>query len=212
MAISNVELKTTMKNSLLSLCIITALVFTASAAEKAAYKPAFTTQTFFVANVECDNCVANITESLKKVKTVTKVEKLTPTSGYVNVSFDAHTDSFQQIAQAIADATPAKGKKYAATMKLRIPDYAKGDNAAKVDAIFAKSKDFVKVEATDKEKGEFVMCFLPLTVDPKKTGPQGWNGGRFGHPIHDAPPKGLGLAISFVREGAPAGKAAPQKK
>lgn len=202
-----------MKTTLLSLSIIAALAFTASAAEKAAYKPALVTLTFFVANVECDTCVANITESLKKVKTVTKVEKLTPKSGYVNVSFDAHTDSYQQVAQAIADATPAHGKKYAASMKFRVPDYAKEDNAAKVDAIFAKSAAFVKVEATNKEKGEFLMSFLPLTVDAKKTGPQGWNGGRFGHPIHDAPPKGLGLVISFVREGvAPAGKAAAKKK
>jgi copper chaperone CopZ len=201
-----------MKTSLLSLSIIAALAFTASAAEKKAVTPHPTTQTFYIANVECDTCVANITESIKKVKSVTKVEKLTPTSGYANVSFDSHADSFQQIAQAIADATPAKGKKYAATMKLRVPDYAKGDNAAKVDAIFAKSAAFVKVEATDKEKGEFLMSFLPLTVDPKKTGPQGWNGGRFGHPIHDPPPKGLGLTFSIVREGAPAGKAAAKKR
>jgi copper chaperone CopZ len=201
-----------MKNSFLSLLIITALAFTVSAAEKAAYKPAPVTLTFFVSNVECDNCVANITESIQKVKSVTKVEKLTPKSGYVNVSFDAHADSYQQIAQAIADATLAHGKKYAATMKIRVPDYAKEDNAAKVDAIFAKSSAFVKVEVTNKEKGEFLMSFLPLTVDAKKTGPQGWNGGRFGHPIHDAPPKGLGLVISFVREGVTPVKPAAKKK
>ena len=201
-----------MKNSFLSLFTITALALTASAAEKPAVTPHPTTLTFFISNVECDTCVANITESIRKVKSVTKVEKLTPQSGYANVSFDSHADSYHQIAQAITDATPEHGKKYAATMKLRVPDYAKDDNAAKVDAIFAKSKDFVKVEATNKEKGEFLMSFLPLTVDAKKTGPQGWNGGRFGHPIHDAPPKGLGLAFSIVREGAPAGKAAPKKK
>jgi len=146
------------------------------------------------------------------VKSVTKVEKLTPQSGYVNVSFDAHADSFQQIAQAIADATPAKGKKYVPTMKFRVPDYAKEDNAAKVDAVFAKSKDFVKVEATDKEKGEFLIRFLPLTLDAKKTGPQGWNAGRFGHPIHDPAPKGLGLTYSFVREGVTPAKPAAKKK
>ena len=201
-----------MKQSLLSLLTITALAFTASAAEKKAVAPHPTTQTFFISNVECDTCVANITESLKKVKSVTKVEKLTPRSGYANVSFDSHKDSFQQIAQAIADATPVHGKKYAASIKLRVPDYAKDDNAAKVDAVFAKSSAFVKVEVTDKEKGEFLMSFLPLTVDAKKTGPQGWNGGRFGHPIHDPPPKGLGLTFSIVREGAPAGKAAAKKK
>ena len=201
-----------MKTTLLSLSLITAFAFTASAAEKKAVTPHPTTQTFFIANVECDTCVANITESIKKVKSVTKVEKLTPTSGYANVSFDAHTDSYQQVAQETADATPVHGKKYAASIKLRVPDYAKEDNAAKIDAIFAKSKDFVKVETTNKEKGEFVINFLPLTVDAKKTGPQGWNGGRFGHPIHDAPPKGLGLAFSIVREGVTPAKPATKKK
>jgi len=201
-----------MKNSIISLFTIIALAFTASAAEKKAVEPHPTMQTFYIANIECATCVANITASIREVKSVTKVDGLTPKSGYANVSFDSHVDSFQQIAQAIANATPVHGKKYAATMKLRVPDYAKGDNAAKVDAIFAKSKDFVKVEATNKEKGEFLMSFLPLTVDAKKTGPQGWNGGRFGHPIHDPPPKGLGLTFSIAREGAPAGKAAPKKK
>jgi copper chaperone CopZ len=200
-----------MKTTLLTLPILIAFAGAAAAAEKAAPTPHPTTQTFYIANVECDTCVANITESIKKVKSVTKVEGLTPKSGYANVSFDAHADSFQQIAQAVADATPAHGKKYAATMKLRVPDYAKEDNAAKVDAIFAKSKDFVKVEVTDKAKGEFLMSFLALTVDPNKTGPQGWNGGRFGHPIHDPPPKGLGLAFSIVREGATPAKPAAKK-
>lgn len=201
-----------MKTSLAPLSVILALALTASAAEKKAPTPHPTTQTFHIANVECDTCVANVTESIKKVKSVTKIERLTAASGCANVSFDSHADSFQQIAQAIADATPAHGKRYAATMKLRVPDYAKGDNAAKVDAIFAKSAAFVKVEATDKEKGEFLLSFLPLTVDPKKAGPQGWNAGRFGHPIHDPPPKGLGLAFSIVREGVPPARRGAKKK
>jgi copper chaperone CopZ len=201
-----------MKTSIISLLSITAFVLTASAAEKKAVVPHPTTQTFYISNVECDSCVAQISASIRKVKSVTKVDGLTPKSGYANVSFDSHADSYHQIAKAIADTPPVNGKKFVPTMKLRVPDYAKGDNAAKVDAVFAKSKDFVKVETTNKEKGEFLMSFLPLTVDAKKTGPQGWNGGRFGHPIHDPPPKGLGLTFSIAREGAPAGKAAAKKK
>jgi len=194
-----------MKNSIVALFAITAV--TALAVD-----PHPTTQTFYISNVECAACVANITASIKKVKSVTKVDGLTPKSGYAIVSFDSHADSYHQIAQAIADATPVHGKKYVPTMKLRVPDYAKGDNAAKIDAVFAKSSAFVKVEVTNRERGEFLMSFLPLTLDAKKTGPQGWNGGRFGHPIHDPPPKGLGLTFSIAREGAPAGKAAPKKK
>lgn len=201
-----------MKKSLIALLSLSVINFTVSAAEKAAPVPHPTTQTFFVAGVQCDTCVGKITESIQKVKSVTKVEGLTGGSGYVNVSFDSHKDTFQQIAQAIADATPAHGEKYAATMKLKIADFAKGDNAAKVEGVFAKSKEFVKVKATDKEKGEFEMSFLPLKVDAKKEGPQGFNGGRFGHPIGDPAPKGLGLKVSFVREGAVVAKAAPKKK
>lgn len=206
-----------MKRSLISLLSLSLLAFAASAAEKKAAatkapEPHPTTQTFYVANVQCETCVGNITDSIHKVKSVTKVEGLTPGSGYVNVSFDSHADSYHQIAQAIADAPPAHGEKYVPTMKFRVPDYAKGDNATKVDAVFAKSKDFVKVDATDKAKGEFVMSFLPLKVDASKTGPQGWNGGRFGHPIHDPAPKGLGLAFSIVREGATVAKAPAKNK
>ena len=201
-----------MKKSLIAFLSLSVLTFTASAAEKKAPEPHPTTQTFFVAGVQCDNCVNNITESIQKVKSVTKVEGLTAGSGYVNVSFDSHKDSFHQIAQAIAAATPAHGEKYAATMKLKVADYSKGDNAAKVDGVFAKSKDLVKVKATDKAKGEFEISFLPLTVDASKEGPQGFNGGRFGHPIGDPAPKGLGLKALFVREGVVAAKAAPKKK
>ena len=59
---------------------------------------------------------------------------------------------------------------------------------------------------------EFEISFLPLTVDASKEGPQGFNGGRFGHPIGDPAPKGLGLKALFVREGVVAAKAAPKKK
>ncbi|MBI3880385.1 MAG: heavy-metal-associated domain-containing protein [Verrucomicrobia bacterium] len=200
-----------MKKILLPLFTIAALSLPTSAAEKKAPEPHPTTQTFYVSGVECGNCVDAITESIKKVKSVTKVEGLSAASGWVNVSFDSHKDSFHQIAQAIADAAPQHGNKYVATMKVRVPDYAKADNAAKVEGVFAKSKDLVKVEATDKAKGEFVMSFLPLTVDKSKEGPQGWNGGRFGHPIGDPAPKGLGLKFNIVREGATVAKA-PAKK
>jgi copper chaperone CopZ len=180
----------------------------AVAADPKPVEPHPTTQTFFIANVANEKDVAAINDSLKKVKSFTKVEGLTPTSGYAKVSFDSHADSYHQIAQAIADAPSTSGKQFEVTMKIRIPDYAKGDNAAKVDAVFAKQKADVTVETVDKEKGEFVLHYLPLKVDETKHAPQGFNGGKFGHPIHDAPPKGLGLTFAIVQEGAKA----PAKK
>jgi hypothetical protein len=118
-----------------------------------------------------------------KVKSVTKVDQLTPTSGLASVSFDHHAVTHQQIAQAIADAGAFK-----VSFRFIIPAYAA--NAEKVDAIFAKVKDEVQIEATNKEKGEFVLRFLPLKAG--QAGPHGigFNFGKIGHPITDPAPKG----------------------
>lgn len=192
-----------MKSFLLSLLLF-ALVSPLRAAD-----PHPLTQTFYVSGVKNEGDVAAIKESLKQVKSVTKVDGLTAESGWANVSFDSHADSYQQVAQAIADAKSSGGTPFSVTMKVRVPDYAKDDNAAKVDAIFAKHQANVKVETVDREKGEFVIHFLPLNLDAKRQGPQGWSGGHFGHAIHDAPPKGLGLDMILVREGV--SKPAPKK-
>jgi hypothetical protein len=143
--------------------------------------------------------VEEITASLKKVPSFTKIEGLTPKSGFANISFDSHVASYHQIAQAIADAAPGD-KKCEPTLKVEIPDYAKGENAAKVDAVFKKLDSKVKIEPLDKEKGLFVVHFLPLKVETDKKGPQGFNGGQLGHPIHDEAPKGLGLKFSIIKE------------
>lgn len=179
-----------------------ALIASASAAEQKAVVPNPVTATFYIVNVQCGSCVDAITESVKKVPSVTKVEGLTGDSGFAQISFDNHASSYHQVAQAISDATPVHGDKYAATLRLKVPDYAKGDNAAKVDEIFAKHKADVKVVTKDKAKGEFEIQFLPLKVDKEKKVPQGWNAGKFGHPIHDDAPKGLGLSFQIVKEGA----------
>lgn len=167
-------------------------------------KPAPLTMTFYIANVQNDRDVAAIKDSLQRVKSVTDVVGLTASSGWANISWDAHVKGTQELAQAIADAKPSGSVKFEPTMKLRVPDYAKGDNAAKIDAIFARNDHFVTVEALNRETGVFLIRFLPLKPDPASLGkPQGWSGKFFNHPIHDAPPAGLGLAVSFVREVAP---------
>ncbi|HEY6170431.1 MAG TPA: heavy-metal-associated domain-containing protein [Verrucomicrobiae bacterium] len=201
-----------MKHSLIALFSIAALSASALAAEKKEFVPHPVTATFFISGVECGNCVDAITESVKKVKSVTAV-KMDSATGYANISFDTHVSSYHQIAQAIADAPPQHANKYAASLKVKVPDYAKGDNAKKIDAIFAKSATQVRMEATDAAKGDFTLHFLPLAVDAKKEGPQGWNAGKFGHPIGDPAPNGLGLKFLQVKEGqAAAPKAAPKKK
>ena len=49
----------------------------------------------------------------------------------------------------------------------------------------------------DKARGEFLIHFLPLTIDPAESGPQGFNGSHLHHPVSDAPPRGLGLECSY---------------
>jgi copper chaperone CopZ len=189
-----------MKSKILSAALIAAFVSLAAAQEKKEVKPNPVKATFYISGMQCSRCVDAIEASVKKVPSVTAVN-VSEAGGYAQVSFDTHTSSYHQIAQAIADAEPQHGDKYAATLKLKAPDYAKADNAAKIDAIFAKEKQFVRVEAVNKNKGEFTLHFLPLKVDAAKKAPQGWNAGKFGHPIHDEAPKGLGLPFQIVKEG-----------
>jgi copper chaperone CopZ len=146
------------------------------------------TRTFFIDGVKSEADVKTITDAVTKVKSVTKVDQLTAASGCANITFDHHAVTHQQIAQAIADAGP-----FRASLRFVIPDYAA--HAQQVDAIFAKVKDEVQIETTNKEKGEFTLRFLPLKAG--KPGPHGvgFNLGKIGHPIGDPAPQGLGLKL-----------------
>lgn len=167
--------------------------------------PSPQTRTFFIEGVKSDSDVTAIAASVMKVKSVTKVEDFTAASGFANISFDHHAATHQQIAQAIADAG-----KFKASFRFTIPQYAA--NAEKIDAIFAKLKDEVTVECTNRDKGEFTLHFLPLKSG--EAGPHGigFNFGKIGHPILDPAPKGLalkmttGAAGSLLKPKAPAAK------
>jgi copper chaperone CopZ len=198
-----------MKRLSLALACLGLMTATLFAAEPKAVKPHPVTLTFYVSGMECGACMDFVGQSIRSVKSVTNVE-IDQVLGMANVSFDTHVSSAHQIAQAVSEAFPLHGKPYQASLKIRVPDYAKDGNAAKVDAVFAKRAEWVKVEAEDKAKGEFVIRFLPLQLDKARTGPQGWNPGHFGHAIHDPAPKGLGLAFALVKEGQP--EPAPKKK
>jgi hypothetical protein len=184
-----------MRTLLLS-ALLLALASTAPGQE---VKPHPVTVTYFITNVDGPKDVEAITNSLKKVPSFTKADGLAPKSTFANIFFDSHVSSYQQIAQAIADASTGD-RKYVPTIKISVPDYATGENAAKVDAVFKKLDSKIKVEPLAKEKGLFVVNFLPLKVDTEKKGPQGFNGGQLGHPIHDEAPKGLGLKFSVIKE------------
>lgn len=165
-------------------------------------------RTFFIEGVKSDADVKAIIASASKVNTVSNIVDLTPSSGFANISFDHHSITHQQIAQAIADAGPFK-----VSFKFLVPDYAKDDNAAKMDAVFARFAKNVAIEPLDKAKGLFVIRFLPFK--PGTAGQplaNGFNFGHIAHPVIDPAPKGMGLRIQQVAEGSLAKETAAAAK
>lgn len=157
------------------------------------------TLTFYLSGVECPSCIYSVWQAVNPVKGVSDVAVQQRIDSFANVTFDPRVVSAQQIASVVTEAWPLHGKPYTASLNLSIPDYAKGDNAAKVDAVFARQKKWVEIEALDKAKGEFSVAFLPIKTDEKKTGAQGWNPEALIHAIADSSPKGLGLECEIVR-------------
>ena len=192
----------------LTFTILTAafLAGTASAQEQPKAKKAHPNPlAYYLSSAESAADEAAIKASLQKVKSVSAID-FNAKAGYVRVVFDSHIVSYHQVAQAIADAGSKTGKKYDPRLKMRIPEYPLKDNAAKVDALLAGKRlnQRVRIEAVDKTTGDFVIRFLSLQIDPAETAPQGFNGGHINHPIHDAPPRGLGLTCIYATEQAPA--------
>jgi copper chaperone CopZ len=210
-------MKNLLLHSLLSTTLLLSPASPAFAAEPKAKPgpgdPSPSTRTFFIEGVKTAEDVKTVTAAAMKVQTVNKVEDLTPSSGYANISFDHHGVTHQQIAQGIADAGA-----YKVTFRFAVADYGKDDNAAKVDKVFDRVKELVRIEATDKAKGLFTIHFLPLKQDPSTPRGKGFNFGMLAHPIGDPAPKGLGLQIRQIAEGSLAAqapgprKAAPKKK
>jgi hypothetical protein len=125
--------------------------------------------------------------------------------GYARVRFDSHVISYHQVAQAISDAGKTLGRSFDPYLVFTVADYAKADNATKVDRVFAGKRLNQRVHVTpvDLKKGVFAIHFLPLTVDGGDASPQGFNGGHLHHPISDPPPRGLGLPSDYASSDDP---------
>jgi copper chaperone CopZ len=133
------------------------------------------------------------------------VREVNTNRSYVRVRFDSHVVSYHQVAQAIANAGTALGKRYQPFAIFIVNDYARTNNAAAVDAIFAGKRLNTRVHVTpfDKAKGKFLVHFLPLKLDPSATAPQGFNGGHLHHPVSDPPRRGLGLFSDYASDDDP---------
>jgi len=183
------------------------LVASSMAAEKKAkgvLAPHPISKTFYVAGVNSAQQIDAINDAVAKLPSVTAVKELTPTSGYVRVDFDTHKIASHLVAQTIMDQGP-----FTVTLKFEIPEYA--NNCAKIDALFARllKERQVKIDTVDATKGQFVLTYLPIKPDASDPRKVGFNPGHLGHPIHDAPPAGMGLTMRMTeapRTGAEAKK------
>jgi hypothetical protein len=145
-----------------------------------------------------------IVQAVKAIKTVTTASVNTNRE-YLKISFDSHEVSYHQVAQVIADVGAGFNKKYDPRVVITIPDYSRPEVMPKIKAIFAdeKFKPWIVIEPIDAAKGVFFVHFLPLALDPAKTGTQGFNGGYLTHPIHMVPPTGLALPFKYSAEDSP---------
>jgi copper chaperone CopZ len=159
---------------------------------------------YYLSGVEGQKEADAIVRAVKALNTVTAASVDTG-RGYAKVAFDSQDLSYHQVAQAIADVGIRFEKKYDPGVVISIPDYSKPEVTPKIKAIFAdeKLKPLIWIEAIDESKGVFFVHFLPLKLDPAKTGTQGFNGGYLAHPIHMVPPTGLALPFKYSVEDSP---------
>ena len=177
------------------------LAFPAVAAEPAQEPNKPVTMTFYITGLECAGCAYNVTNSLNDVKGFVDARIDSLLDGYANITFDERKATVHQIAQAVASAYPLHGKAYDASLKLRIPDYAKGDNATRVETALAKLKTSISLIIEDKAKGLLHIRFQPLALKENASGPQGTTLAQIQSLIRDPAPTGLGLACELVSEG-----------
>ena len=156
------------------------------------------TLTFFLSGVECPSCVYSVWQSLQGIKGISDVNAQQRLDSFANVTFDPELVSAHRIAQAVSEAWPLHGKPYLASLTLQVPDYGKGGNAAKADAVFAAQKPWVKIDLLDKARGEFSVAIELAKPAADEKPAKSWRPDDLLRALRTPPPDGPGLACSFV--------------
>ncbi|MGV3753917.1 MAG: heavy-metal-associated domain-containing protein [Verrucomicrobiota bacterium] len=177
------------------LCLSLALPLQATEPEKASAVRSLTTATFYISDVKCAACVSFLENSIRTVPGVQEIDGLTEISGYARVSFDPKKANHHQIAQAVSDTLQLHGEPFIASLKLLVPDYAKDDNAGKIDTLFAQQKDFITVVCSNRAKGLFQIRFQPQPQAGGKSSKQAWDLEQLLAAI-----KALGLSARLMEE------------
>lgn len=158
------------------------------------------TVTLFVGGLECAACVEVVRQTLNEVQGVTNVDIEQRLDSVANVTFDPSAASLHQLAQAVSDAPRLHGQPYDSWMQFRIPDYASGDHAARVDRWIESLKPWAEVTLMDRAQGEFMLRFKALKHKPDQTGPQGLSAKQIEQAVTAPAPQGLGLTLRWVKE------------
>lgn len=162
-----------------------------------------TTLTFFLGGVECSACIYSVNDSIREVESVEEIVEGQDSDYYSRVTFDSSKASAHRIAQAVREAFPLHGAPYQAWLRIRIPDYGKQDNAAKVEALMKRWEKEVEPRVTNRTRGEIDLFFLPLpdadgATPGKEESRRGWRHDGFLRAISSPAPDGLGLELEWV--------------
>jgi copper chaperone CopZ len=182
--------------SVIRLALLVALLHGVGRSADPAAKPALETLTFYVAGVECAACVFAVNDSVRRLSGIDEVIDGQNNANYIKVTFDPAKVSAHQIAQAVTDAFPLHGAPYVPTLRVVVPEYGEGENAAKVAEVFAKWKDWVEFEAVKPGKGELVVRFKPLKTDPAEAKAAGWTHAAMKEALGKVLPAGAKVALA----------------
>lgn len=169
---------------------LTAILLLGGLALHAEEKPSPAKAVFVVSGLECGSCVYMVQNQLSHTSGIAEVEVFQGVEGYARVNYDPKLVSEHQIAQAVREAPGLHGTPYIATLKLRVPDFAK--NASQIKALFAKWKPAVEMEVWDEKQGDLIVYFEELKKDSKGVFPRGWSLAEFSKSM-----KTLGLTFEI---------------
>lgn len=159
------------------------------------------TVTFWVEGTQCVQCVDDLFNSLLQLPGAIDF-RMSYTSGFAVITLNPKKASYHQIAQRIADTKSLHGEPYRAFLKLDVPEYAMGGNAARVDAVFQQFTAFAEIDVVDRKRGRVYLRFKPLKPEAGQGNPRGLDFEALRNAIQAPSPKGLGLKFTVVHDWA----------
>lgn len=158
------------------------------------------TLTFGIEGAECTACFYSVSGTVRELAGIKEIEDVTGLGTKARITFDENTTSAHRIAHAVWRAFPLHSSPYRASLTIRIPDYGKAANTAKVDKVLAGWKDWLAAEVIDRDKGIITLRFHPLGKAELQKPVPGWRHSELIKTLNAPPPAGLNLRVTFPAE------------